>query len=793
MRPLRVEMSGFGAFRDVTVIDLADVEFFALVGPTGSGKSTIIDAICFALYGSVPRYDDKRLVGSAMSLGRVEARVALTFAIGDNEYLAVRVVRRAKDGKVTTKEARLAQADGTLLAGRASEMDTAVSDLLGLSFEHFTRSVVLPQGDFARFLHDKASDRQDLLVSLLDLEVYERMAAAARQRAERAEVGRDFARRRLDELADATDDTRAAAQARVEALEELAIHLDIAEPEQRALDDAVAGHEVRATAARALAVDLASLTVPDAVRAHGRDHAGAVARLDATRRHHDEAAATLAGAVTARTGAPDRRPLERVLDAHEERDRVTAAIAVADARADDSDRRLAAATADRRRAEAAVAAAAIALEAARQASAAHVVAEALVSGAPCPVCGQVVHQVPPRTAPPAWQDAKHAIDAATAEAARFAKVERAAGDAHARAAAERDTLGGRAGDLDVVLASAPSALDARAAIESIDALDAAETAARAAADQAAAAFSAAEVAVTALDAARSEASASYTRARDRFGAHGPPVPDADIIASWDALVAWATEEARRQAEVVETAEADVAAARRASIAHVRELDDRFAAAGVVVATTHRAAVADARALAHQRVIALSEAIAERARLDAELAASAEVSTVARELARLLSVRGFERWLVADALTTLVAGASLTLRQLSSDQYSLALDDNGEFVVIDHANADERRGVRTLSGGETFQASLALALALADHLANSSARGHAKLDAIFLDEGFGTLDADSLETVAATIESLGDGRRTVGIVTHVRELAERVPVRFEVAKGPRTSTIERVER
>ena len=65
--------------------------------------------------------------------------------------------------------------------------------------------------------------------------------------------------------------------------------------------------------------------------------------------------------------------------------------------------------------------------------------------------------------------------------------------------------------------------------------------------------------------------------------------------------------------------------------------------------------------------------------------------------------------------------------------------------------------------------------------------------IFLDEGFGTLDADSLETVAATIESLGDGRRTVGIVTHVRELAERVPVRFEVAKGPRTSTVARVER
>jgi exonuclease SbcC len=84
------------------------------------------------------------------------------------------------------------------------------------------------------------------------------------------------------------------------------------------------------------------------------------------------------------------------------------------------------------------------------------------------------------------------------------------------------------------------------------------------------------------------------------------------------------------------------------------------------------------------------------------------------------------------------------------------------------------------------------LALADQVGAMAAEGAAKLDSIFLDEGFGTLDSDCLDTVAATLETLGADDRVVGIVTHVRDLAERVPVRFEVTKGPRTSTVTRVD-
>jgi DNA polymerase III delta prime subunit len=167
----------------------------------------------------------------------------------------------------------------------------------------------------------------------------------------------------------------------------------------------------------------------------------------------------------------------------------------------------------------------------------------------------------------------------------------------------------------------------------------------------------------------------------------------------------------------------------------------------------------------------------------------EDADVAELLGKLLKADRFPEWLVAEALALLAVDASEILRQLTGGQFSLAVGEK-EFVVIDHGNADERRPARTLSGGETFQASLALALALSQQIRNLAAEGAPRLDAIFLDEGFGSLDPDTLDVVAATIENLGQSGRMVGVVTHVRELASRVPVRFEVSKGRGTSVVEK---
>ncbi|RQW96818.1 AAA family ATPase [Micromonospora globispora] len=167
----------------------------------------------------------------------------------------------------------------------------------------------------------------------------------------------------------------------------------------------------------------------------------------------------------------------------------------------------------------------------------------------------------------------------------------------------------------------------------------------------------------------------------------------------------------------------------------------------------------------------------------------EVQKRAVERAGHLRANNFERWLLAEALDLLVDGASRILRELSNGQYDL-VHDKGEFFVVDHHDAGLRRAVRTLSGGETFQASLALALALSEQLAGMSTTA-ASLESIVLDEGFGTLDAATLDTVAATLENLAArGDRMVGVVTHVPALADRIPVRFEVRKDARTARVER---
>jgi exonuclease SbcC len=190
---------------------------------------------------------------------------------------------------------------------------------------------------------------------------------------------------------------------------------------------------------------------------------------------------------------------------------------------------------------------------------------------------------------------------------------------------------------------------------------------------------------------------------------------------------------------------------------------------------------------------LAEQVEVAATVRARHAEIAGARDVARALALHLDARHFEQWVLDEAVRALAEGATELLRTLSGGHYSLAVDGKGAFVVVDHRNADETRSARTLSGGETFLASLALALALADRIATMASGGAARLDSIFLDEGFGTLDADTLDVVATAIEELGAAGRMVGVVSHVAELAERVPVRFEVARIGSTSTITRVDR
>jgi exonuclease SbcC len=796
MRPVQLRLRGFGAFRDETVVDFTDTDVFALVGPTGSGKSTVIDAICFALYGSVPRHGEKA-VGVVVSVGANEAAVELTFDRAGQRYMVARVVRRTgRDGRATTKEARLERHDPggavEVLAGAARELAPAVSELLGLGFDHFTRCVVLPQGEFARFLHDKPADRQALLEQLLGLGLYDVLMKRANQRAAEAQAAVDVGERALADLPAADDESLAAAKRRLTAVETLVGDVAAAQPELDRLRAVAAAALDDARAATELASALEAVVVPAAVAELGERLGEArheLARAEAVDRDaavaRDEAEARL-------DGYPPLSALEAAAQAHL---RIGRGNEVRVQRAEQAEvaeqtRQQAAAAAEV--AERAEGDARAALDAVRAAHAAHDLARHLVAGEPCPVCQQTVTTVPRRTRTPALKAAEDGVMAA--ERARRAATKAAAEAADAARDAHTE-LGRVDATLQALLDQVadhrdPEALVALLAEATVAASEVA--AARDAAATADRAMAAARLATARLDDGLRRAADAFHAQRDSVAAAGPPPPSDDLAVCWSALATWAAEE---QPAVAARATAAAAAADEAAVAH-RRLADALAAraAALDVPLTGPLAVAVARAeeQARHAVDAIEAARRTRARLIGEIDDDRARYVVAHELARHLASAGFPRWLVGEALDLLVGDASVLLRQLSGGQYSLeAVDGGSDLDVVDHANADERRPVRSLSGGETFQASLAFALALSDHLAALTATTAARLDAIFLDEGFGTLDADSLDTVAATIESLAGGGRMVGIVTHVRELAERVPVRYVVRKGPRTATVERV--
>jgi exonuclease SbcC len=277
------------------------------------------------------------------------------------------------------------------------------------------------------------------------------------------------------------------------------------------------------------------------------------------------------------------------------------------------------------------------------------------------------------------------------------------------------------------------------------------------------------------------------------GTTPPPEATGELGDDWRALVAWAEQQhpvLERQAATARQRVEQQAKLRDELRQHVL---DACRAAGVEVeGRPPRDACVDALADARPTLARIDEAIADREVRQAERDREHERAEVAESLHRLLNARNFERWVLDEVLDRLVEGATDVLHNLSGGGYSLVRTEKGEFAVIDHTNADAVRSARTLSGGETFLASLALALALADRIADLSSVGAQRLEAIFLDEGFGTLDPDTLDVVAGAIEELGAQGRTVGVVTHVRELAERLPVRFEVTKGPDGASVERVE-
>jgi exonuclease SbcC len=148
------------------------------------------------------------------------------------------------------------------------------------------------------------------------------------------------------------------------------------------------------------------------------------------------------------------------------------------------------------------------------------------------------------------------------------------------------------------------------------------------------------------------------------------------------------------------------------------------------------------------------------------------------LANMFNASGFVNYVSSIYLQNLADVANVRFHRMTKNQLSLTINSSNEFEVIDYLNNGASRSVKTLSGGQGFQASLCLALALAESVQSLNKNDK---NFFFIDEGFGTQDPESVAVVFETLQSLYKENRIVGIISHVAELQERIPRSINVVK------------
>ena len=200
MRPQKLSLKNFMPFRvtgeQVHEVDFSQLDLFAITGPMASGKSALIDAIVWCLYGRTARYgtDSKGVI----SAGEATCEVALDFTVGEQWFRAVRRTGKITDSGLSEREGEewIQDTSGSALLTRRIE------ELLGLDFDSFTKTVILPQGRYAEFLTSEPKKRRELLAKILELGVYARVADQAKLVAGQARTRADTLRETLAQYAD---------------------------------------------------------------------------------------------------------------------------------------------------------------------------------------------------------------------------------------------------------------------------------------------------------------------------------------------------------------------------------------------------------------------------------------------------------------------------------------------------------------------------------------------------------------------------------------------------------------
>jgi len=734
--------------------------------------------------------------------------------------------------------------EGRVLATRAGQVTEEVAALLGFRSEQFRQVIVLPQGRFRDLLLAKSREREEILRQLFDTAFYGRVEDALKQQSRELKAEAEKLRTQRGALLaqeDCADETELEARRRDLEQEKIAAEsrIDGLQRESaaaaQALERARAQHaqfEKLARAERSLAALQGRTAEMQALRSrlaaarraagladlaarvaeHRAAGASAGATLDQLQREHAAAAEALDGARARLRAeqalAPEREArrarlaeLERVLplvaefaDLQQQQDAALAEDGAVGTRVETA-----------RQAVGRLRTKAAALRQAREAGSAALLANELRPGEPCPVCGSTLH---PRRAsgsqeipsPRAILEADEAVSAAEAglEVALASQraVERTLSGLGAGMAALRKQLAGLTAE------PATSALDdARQRVERLrdeclagqKALDQAletERQGRERLVRLAAALEAAmaqhEAAAKTLDAAQAEWRARLEKAG--FGAEGDyleaRLPDGELervatmLESFDRDLATAQTLAAEARTAVEGLEPPALAA--------------LEAAADAAAQAYRVAV-DERGRLANRVEALGKLLQRLTRIGTEYAATearyGEIGTVANVASGDNPHRiSLQRFVLASRLDDVLAAASRRLGRMSRGRYLLRRNTEtadrrsagGLELEVEDAYTASSRPVATLSGGESFQAALALALGLSEVV--QAYAGGIRLDTIFIDEGFGSLDPEALDLAIDTLLDLQQSGRMVGVISHVPELRERIDVRLEVLAG-----------
>ncbi len=298
-----------------------------------------------------------------------------------------------------------------------------------------------------------------------------------------------------------------------------------------------------------------------------------------------------------------------------------------------------------------------------------------------------------------------------------------------------------------------------------------EATALAAAEEAVrAARSEVEAAQQSLQTALDEATLTEHDAIEALGDPEATLPGADLDAQSAEVAAWLERRAALAHQLATLDEREPPALTEQSPQSLKQALEDAESTLAEAEATRRAADTE-RVRASERVAQLESRAERYAALTDQAETLSNRASRLSELARLLRGDRFVEYVANDYLHDLAALATDHLAHLTRGRYALTLDESGAFLIADLDAGGAVRPASSLSGGETFITSLALALALSTQIQRHHA---AALEFFFLDEGFGSLDPESLDRVMTAIESLADGDRVIGLISHVGAVRERVP-------------------